>query len=226
MLINFAAVCNIVNIPYFWTWFHINIHILTMGEIQFDMDQRYSFADYLTWDGDKRYELFNGHVMELLPSPTSKHQSVSGNLYGFYWNFLKDKKPCKVLYAPIDVRLPIKPDEITDDLIITVVQPDIIVVCDPEKLDEKGCIGAPDLVVEVLSPSTAKNDLKDKYLLYEQAGVREYWVVHPLDELLTVFKNNGDGKLTFDKIYTNDDQVKVGIFDGLIIDLKEVFDRK
>ncbi len=197
-----------------------------MVEIQFDMDQRYSFADYLTWDGGKRYEIFDGMVMELLPSPTSKHQSVSGNLYGFYWNFLKDKKNCKVLYAPIDVRLPVKPDAITDDQIFTVVQPDIIVVCDPEKLDEKGCIGAPDLVVEVLSPSTAKNDLKDKYLLYEQAGVREYWVVHPLDELLTVFKNNVDGKLAFDKIYTYDDQVKVGIFDGLIIDLKEVFERK
>ena len=197
-----------------------------MGQVQFNPDQRYTFADYLTWGGDIRYELFNGTVMELLPSPTSKHQIVSGNLYGFYWNFLKDKKPCKVLYAPIDVRLPVKPDEITDDQIYTVVQPDIIVVCDPEKLDEKGCIGAPDLVVEVLSPSTAKNDLKEKYLLYEQAGVREYWVVHPLDELLTVFKNNGDGKLAFDKIYTYDDQVKVGIFDELIINLKEVFDRK
>ena len=197
-----------------------------MGQVQFNPSQRYTFADYLTWVGDKRYELLNGLVIELLPSPTSKHQSVSGNLYGFYWNFLKDKKPCKVLYAPIDVRLPVKPDAITDDLIFTVVQPDIIVVCDPEKLDEKGCIGAPDLVVEVLSPSTAKNDLKDKYLLYEQAGVREYWVVHPLDELLTVFKNNGDGKLTFDKIYTYDDHVKVGIFDGFTIDLKEIFDRK
>ncbi len=219
-------VCNIVNIPYFWTCLHINFQKLTMGQIQFNPDQRYTFADYLTWGGDKRYELFNGMVMELLPSPTSKHQSVSGNLYGFYWNFLKDKKPCKVLYALIDVRLPVKPGAINDDQIFTVVQPDIIVVCDPEKLDEKGCIGAPDLVVEVLSPSTAKNDLKDKYLLYEMAGVREYWVVHPLDELLTVFKNNGDGKLAFDKIYTYDDQVKVGIFDGLIIELKEVFDRK
>ena len=189
------------------------------------MDRKYSFADYLTWGDDKRYELFDGRMVELLPSPTSKHQTVSGNLFGCYWSFLKDRKPFKVLYSPIDVRLPFKSEDISDNKIYTVVQPDIIVVCDPDKLDDKGCLGAPDLVVEVLSPSTAKNDMKDKYLLYEQSGVREYWVVHPVDELLTVFKRNNGGKLAFDKIYTYDDQVKVGIFDDLVIDLKDIFDK-
>lgn len=197
-----------------------------MEQIQFSPDKLYTFADYLTWSDNKRYEIFNGRVFELLPSPTSKHQSVSGNLFIDMGNYLRNKKPCKVLYAPIDVRLPVKPEEAADAQIYTVVQPDIIVVCDTKKLDEKGCLGAPDLVVEVLSPSTAKNDFKDKYLLYEQAGVREYWIVHPVDELLTVFKRNSEGKLALEKIYTCDDMVKVGIFDDLIIDLKDIFDRK
>jgi len=197
-----------------------------MEQIQFNSDKLYTYADYLTWNDDKRYEIFNGKVFEFLPSPTSKHQSVSGNLYGSYWNFLKDKNPCKVLYAPIDVRLPKKPEEINDTQIYTVVQPDIIIVCDPKKIDEKGCLGAPDLVVEVLSPSTAKNDIKDKYLLYQQACVREYWIVHPIEELLTVFKLNKVGKLAVEKIYTYDEKVKVGIFEDLVIDLKNIFERK
>ncbi|MBI4647707.1 MAG: Uma2 family endonuclease, partial [Bacteroidia bacterium] len=129
------------------------------------------------------------------------------------------------LYAPIDVRIPKSPKVKSDDKIFTVVQPDIIVVCDPKKLDERGCIGAPDLIVEVLSPATSKRDFKDKYILYEQAGVREYWLVHPTDKLLTVFRLGKEKKFVLDKIYTYDDKVKVGIFDDLVIDLKDIFEK-
>lgn len=105
----------------------------------------------------------------------------------------------------------------------TVVQPDIIVVCDPKKIEKKGCVGAPDLVVEILSPSTAKMDWKDKYALYEEAGVREYWIVNPDDALVHVFRLT-DGKFRLDGTYSAEDTLKIGIFEDVTIDLKNVFE--
>lgn len=106
----------------------------------------------------------------------------------------------------------------------TVVQPDIIVVCDPKKIEKKGCIGAPDLVVEILSPSTAKTDWKDKYFLYEENEVREYWIVNPDDALVHVFLL-ADGKFCLGGTYFAEDAVKISIFEDVIIDLKNVFEK-
>ncbi|MDR1610144.1 MAG: Uma2 family endonuclease, partial [Candidatus Symbiothrix sp.] len=149
--------------------------------------KRYTYADYLTWMDDRRRELINGMIYDLFSAPTRFHAKVSTILQStFYWFVKKRKGKCEVYHAPFDVRLP-KNGKTADNEIYTVVQPDICVVCDPEKLDDRGCIGATDLIVEVQSPSTAKRDLNEKFFLYEESGVKEYWVVYPMEKAITVF---------------------------------------
>jgi len=183
-----------------------------MNSPQLHSSHHYTVADYAAWNDNRRYELLHGRVHAMSPAPTSRHQAISRNLSFEVGYFLKPKATCQIFYAPIDVYL-------ADD---TVVQPDIIVVCDPEKIVLKGCVGAPDLIVEILSPSTSKTDWKEKYQLYEQAGVREYWIVNPDDGLLHVFRllNN---KFQLDGTYAAEDAVTIGIFDDVVIDLKNVF---
>jgi Uma2 family endonuclease len=185
--------------------------------------KRYTYADYLTWIDDKRRELINGAVY-LMSAPTRFHASVSAVLQSIFYLFIKKRKAeCKVYHAPFDVRLP-KNGKTADNEILTVVQPDICIVCDCKKLDERGCIGAPDLIVEVQSPSTAKKDLNEKFFLYEEAGVKEYWVVYPKEKALTVFLLQENGKYNDGTTYEYERKVPVSIFKGLEIDLKELFD--
>lgn len=189
---------------------------------QIDPKRVYTYADYLTWRDDKRYELYNGIVYEMMPAPSRKHQEVSANLV-FRFKQATQNRPCKVFHAPFDVRLPTSETEIADDEVYTVVQPDIAVICDPEKLDQRGCIGAPDLIVEILSPSNSKNDIDDKFALYERSGVPEYWIIHPEEETLIVYRLDQTGKYVFQHLYSNMAQVKVGIFQNVIIDLSDIF---
>ena len=184
-----------------------------MNSPQLNSHQHYTADDYVMWNDGRRYELFHGGVHAMSPAPSSEHQAISGNLHWEIRSFLTPKATCRIFYAPIDVYL-------AED---TVVQPDIIVVCDSEKIVKKGCVGAPDLVVESLSPSTAKADWKDKFALYEEAGVREYWIVHPEDRLVHVFRLR-DGKFQMDGTYSAEDSVRIGIFEGVTIDLKNVFE--
>ncbi|MDR1727824.1 MAG: Uma2 family endonuclease, partial [Acidobacteriota bacterium] len=135
-------------------------------------EQRYTYADYCTWNDGERWELIDGAPYLMSPAPGRRHQEISGELFAQLHNFLEGK-PCKVYIAPFDVRLDAGGE---DD---TVCQPDIIVVCDTSKLDEKGCKGAPDLAVEVLSPSSTRMDGVVKLEKYREAGVREYWIVSP-----------------------------------------------
>jgi Uma2 family endonuclease len=193
-----------------------------MNSPQLNSKKRYSYADYLLWDDDKRYELFDGKVEALAPAPLVRHQRVSGNIFNIFKNYLDDKFPCEVFHAPFDVRLHKKQKLADDKQIFTVIQPDIVVICDPEKIDEKGCIGPPDLIVEILSPSTSKKDVDDKFHIYEDAGVKEYWLVHPEEKTLTVFVLAG-GKYQFQKIHSEVDKVKVIIFDDFVVDLSRVF---
>ncbi|MFN8256423.1 MAG: Uma2 family endonuclease [Bacteroidales bacterium] len=193
-----------------------------MKTIDIDLNKRYTFADYLTWLDDIRRELINGFVHLMTPAPSTYHQIVSGELHGQFWHYLK-KKNCKVFPAPFDVRFPSKTGETAEDKIYTVVQPDICIVCDETKLDEKGCLGAPDLIVEIVSLSTVKKDIEDKFKIYEENGVKEYWIVQPNDATLTVFVLE-NGKYQHKGLYTKGANVPVNIFEGkLKIDLDEVF---
>jgi Uma2 family endonuclease len=191
-------------------------------ELHLDLNKKYTYADYLTWLDDKRRELYNGFIRMMTPAPALRHQDVLGNLYLDFGNFLKKKKNCKVFPAPFDVRLPVKGKKNKE--ITTVLQPDLTIVCDPDKLDSKGCIGAPDMVVEISSPSTAKKDVEEKFLIYQEAGVKEYWIVHPNDQTVVVFLLDGNNKYRLKKMYAGNSKVEVNIFDGdLLVDLLDVF---
>ena len=146
---------------------------------QLDVNGTYTYADYLLWRFKEQVELLRGKLFKMSPAPREIHQRVSMYLSGELYNFFKDKT-CRFYSAPFDVRIPAKGTKgTTDNQIYTIVQPDLCVVCDLEKIDGRGCIGAPDLVVEILSPSNSRKDLKDKYEIYEEAGVPEYWIVDP-----------------------------------------------
>jgi len=192
-----------------------------MSEVHIDPSKRYTYADYLTWADNKRRELIDG-IAKIMSAPKILHAKISRNLFDSFWSFIKKRKgKCEVFYAPVDVRLP-KNGETADHQIYTVVQPDICVICDPSKIDDRGVIGAPDLVVEVQSPSTARLALSTKFDLYEEAGVKEYWVVYP-QAGLTVFllQDNGkyDAGTTYDIVYTPKAKVPVHTIEGLEIDL-------
>lgn len=147
----------------------------------------YTYADYLMWKIKDRVEILKGKIFKMSPAPAISHQSISFNLSGLLFMYFHNK-PCKVFASPFDVVLKNK-----DGKEDTVVQPDLCVVCDPEKLaDGKRCLGAPDLIIEILSPGNSKKELKNKYELYQEAGVREYWLVHPQDEyvIINVLENN------------------------------------
>lgn len=146
--------------------------------------QYHCYGDYLTWSDEVRYELIDGIAYMMSPAPNLAHQDMAGEIFRQAANILAGKS-CRVFIAPVDVRLP-KKDE-ADEHIDTVVQPDVMVVCDSSKLDRRGIRGAPDWIVEVLSPSTASHDQTKKRALYELHGVREYWLVHPIDRVLTVY---------------------------------------
>ena len=146
---------------------------------QLDANGTYTYADYLLWRFKEQVELLRGKLFKMSPAPREIHQRVSMYLSGELYNFFKDKT-CRFYSAPFDVRIPAKGAKgTTDNQIYTIVQPDLCVVCDLEKIDGRGCVGAPDLVVEILSPSNSRKDLKDKYEIYEEAGVPEYWIVDP-----------------------------------------------
>lgn len=181
--------------------------------------ERYTFADYLTWDEYPRYELIDGEAI-MLASPAAVHQLISAELMRQFGNYLEGKK-CRVLSAPFDVRLFEEEGDRPED-VGTVVQPDISVICDRDKLDEHGCKGAPDLTLEILSPSSARHDLLVKLNLYQRAGVREYWVVSPEQKTVQVFLHSG-GLLRLHEVYGPKDVAKVNILDGCFIELSRVF---
>jgi len=191
-------------------------------ELLLDLKKRYTYADYLTWADDKARELMDGFIRMMSPAAGSIHQEVCGNVFANLHHFIKrNRGKCKVFPAPFDVRLP-KNGEKADGQIYNVVQPDICVVCDLSKIDKKGCLGAPDLVVEIQSFSTAKYDLNEKFNLYEASGVREYWVVYPYEEGIEVFLLQPDGKYDEGTKYDKG-KIPVHIFDGYEIDFKDIF---
>ena len=192
-------------------------------ELSISSERRYSYADYLTWIDNVRREIFDGIVKLMSPAPARLHQQISTQLMWQLSTFLRQKK-CKVYHAPFDVRLP-QADVKDNDQIYTVVQPDICVICDISKLDEQGCLGAPDLIIEIVSPSSASRDIKEKFEIYQKSGVREYWIVRPYDKSAEVFLLSDKGKYELRGIYVSGDLVPVSIFnDQLEINLTEVFE--
>ena len=185
---------------------------------QLDLSKEYTYFDYLKWRFTERVELIFGKIIKMSPAPNTKHQRTLGNIFLTFSN-ITNYKGCKVFIAPFDVRLPISNKKADS----TVVQPDLFVLCDLSKLDERGCNGAPDLVVEILSPGNSKHDLKTKFEVYELAGVREYWIVDPINEsiLIYVLKDNQYIGL---KPVSIDDIAKSSIFPELQFELKGIFD--
>ena len=198
------------------------MHTNKIMELTLDLNKRYSYADYLTWFDDVRRELIEGFI-KLLPAPRPVHAEVSFNISVNLGTILKKYKGrCKVYPAPFDVRLP-QNGETENEKINTVVQPDISVVCDLSKIDENGCLGAPDMIVEILSPSNLKRDLHEKYVLYEKSGVKEYWIVHPTDKTVNVFLLQNDGKYDAGTFFERKGKVPVHVFDNYPIDLEDIF---
>lgn len=183
-------------------------------------DKKYSYADYLNWPDGERWEIIDGIPYDMSPAPSTKHQLITLELGRQFANYLLDKE-CRAIIAPFDIRIP-SGDEKDED-IQTVVQPDIVVICDRSKLDDKGYRGAPGLIIEILSPSTSKKDLQEKYRLYERSGVKEYWVVFPREELVEVYQITNEMRYLKTGTYQIDDRITVGILPELEIDLGLVF---
>lgn len=149
--------------------------------------QLHTYGEYLAWPEEQRYELIEGVAYAMTPAPARIHQAMLGEIFRQIANALNESN-CEVYIAPFDVRLP-EPGE-ADDATMTVLQPDISVICDLNKLDERGCRGAPNQVIEILSPSTASHDQINKRAMYEKHGVKEFWLVHPGDRILTIYQLN------------------------------------
>lgn len=185
------------------------------------INEKYTYGDYCNWDDGDGWELIDGVAYNMSPAPLRIHQKISRDLGWQVINFLKDK-PCEVYYAPFDVRLP-EADEDDKD-IVDVVQPDLVVICDEKKLDKRGCRGAPDIVMEILSASTASKDMKDKFSLYERHGVKEYWIVHPEEKVISVFTLGENGQYGRPDVYSREDKIKTPLLEGLEVDLDFVFE--
>lgn len=183
--------------------------------------RKYNYGDYLTWPEAERWEIFDG-VPEMMAPPSRIHQEILAELFTQFHGHFREKL-CKVYPAPFGVRLPAG-DETFDEEITTIVEPDIVVVCDTSKLDDQGCKGAPDLIVEIVSPASVKHDKITKFNLYERFGVKEYWIVEPIEKLLTVFSLGENGRYGRPEVYAEDNEINVHGWNDFTIRLKPVFD--
>jgi Uma2 family endonuclease len=192
---------------------------------QLDLTASYSYADYLTWRLNEAVELIKGRIQFMSPAPNVKHQHISWQLGGLLFNYF-NHKPCSAFSAPFDVRLYDRNKSLLANKdITTVVQPDICVICDKEKLDEQGCNGAPDWIIEILSKGTAKKDIKDKHALYAESGVIEYWLIYPYEEVIHQFVLSEEtGQYHLHSSYAGDDVAIPYLFPDLAIDLPSLFD--
>ncbi|MFN0292029.1 Uma2 family endonuclease [Pedobacter helvus] len=187
---------------------------------ELDENLTYSYANYLNWLFDERLELIKGKIYKRSPGPARLHQKVLTQLFRPIANFLHGK-PCDVYVAPFDVRFP-KGSKADKD-IYTVLQPDLCVVCDKSKLDDKGCLGAPDLVVEILSPGNNKKELLNKYNVYEEFGVKEYWVVSPGEQTLMIYTLDDMGKFQPSKLFTLSEEVGSTVLPDFVLKIDDVF---
>ncbi len=183
--------------------------------------EHYTYADYLKWPENERWELIEGRAYDMTPAPLTAHQRISARLTALLINYFEGK-PCQVFAAPFDVRLPRDLAD-SDDQIDTVVQPDLVVICDQAKLDRRGLKGAPDLAIEILSESTSGKDMNEKLALYEKHKVRCYLIVDPWGKTITARYLNSNNKWGRAELFSAEDQMPVRIFEGLAIDLSRLF---
>lgn len=181
--------------------------------------KKFTFADVLALEEDKRVEIINGEIF-MMTTPSSRHQEISMELSRQLANFLEGKK-CRVYPAPFGVRLFEQAGDAPEH-VDTVVEPDISVVCDRDKIDKHGCKGAPDLIMEILSPSSLRHDRLVKLNLYQRAGVREYWIVDPENRSVQVFMLD-NGMLKIQEDYGSHDIARVNVLNGCFVELEKVF---
>lgn len=179
----------------------------------------YSYEDYLSWDEEYKYQLIDG-VAYMSAAPSRRHQEIQVELLRQISNYLVGKD-CKVYGSPFDVRFG---EGKLDKDIRNVVQPDISIICNKSKLDDRGCIGAPDMIIEIISPSTASIDYIKKLKLYEDYKVREYWIVHPIDKIIMIYKLQDNDKYGRPEIFSDEGFINPGIFSNLSIFLKDIFE--
>lgn len=190
---------------------------------QLDLSASYSYADYLTWQLDEAIELIKGKISLMSPAPNVNHQRLSIYLSSHVFMHF-EHKPCQVFSAPFDVRLYDRRKSILASKdIFTVVQPDICVICDPDKLDEQGCNGAPDWIIEIVSKGSSKKDAQIKHALYAESGVTEYWLVFPYETVIQQFVLNDQGQYQLKCSFAGDDIASPHLFPDLSIDLSELF---
>ncbi len=191
---------------------------------QLDVNQTYSYADYVTWRLDEAIELIKGKISLMSPTPNVQHQAISGNLHGICYPFFREKK-CRIFAAPFDVRwYDRKKSLLASQDIHTEVQPDLCVICNPEILDEQGLSGAPDWILEILSKGNSKQDMQVKQQLYAESEVQEYWIVYPNDQAIHQFILDAAGRYQLTAMYTDDDVATPLLFPELQIELSEVFE--
>jgi len=184
-----------------------------MSSVAEKLRSRFTVADYLTWPEDERWELIEGVPYNMSPAPSIKHQNVVMNIAAWLNVSLKGKA-CKPFVAPVDVVLS------QED----VVQPDVLVVCDPQKIGEKASHGAPDLIFEVLSPSTALKDMREKKTLYQRAGVVEYVVIDPLENYVQRFILNDNRQYGVAEVFGTNEELPLYSLSNLSLPLADVFD--
>ncbi len=190
---------------------------------QLDMSASYSYADYLTWRLEETVELIKGKISLMAPAPNVNHQRLSMSLSSQLFNYFRGKS-CQVFAAPFDVRLYDRRKPIlANQEIVTVVQPDICVICDPDKLDEQGCNGAPDWIIEIVSKGSSKNDTQIKHALYAASGVTEYWLVFPYETIIQQYVLNEQGQYHLRCSFAGDDLATSHLFPDMSIDLSELF---
>ena len=177
----------------------------------------YTYADYLAYPENERVEIIDGHIYAMSPSPSQIHQEIITELTTSINNYIKSNKgDCKIYPAPFDVILKDATEDLNNSK--TTIQPDISVICDKNKLTDKGCIGSPDLIIEVVSPFNPNNDHIRKLGLYDHYKVREYWIVNPMNGNILVYRLDGNGAYAAPETYSFKDKIKVGIYDDLEID--------
>ncbi|GAB6156348.1 Uma2 family endonuclease [Desulfosporosinus burensis] len=184
-----------------------------------DEAKRYTYADYLEFPDDERWEIIDG-VPYMQSAPTWQHQNILLELAAQLRNYLSGKE-CRAFISPFDLRLP-KIDE-DDEHATIVIQPDILVICDKSKLIGSGYCGTPELIIEILSPSTERIDRLTKFWAYEKAGVKEYWIVAPDTKIVSVFILQDNNRYGRPELYTDADSVEVSIFPDLVLELRTVF---